>query len=225
MSGNDPLSLFEQLYQEEVAALKAAEAAEMAAIQAQLAALQEKQDDALIEWLLRIRCRVDEKLEQLGYHHHHHGPRQIVLLPQYFTNLHTGAVIPMADIQLPLNNSYTAVITEFNPTTQAFDPVSSTDVFTATPTDTVNMSATVAPFVPPAGATASQTALAGIPAVTVQWLHTVSPLLVGVGVTITDSAGSSPVTLEFDMLAPNTVPDQIGVDSADAVFTPIPTPV
>lgn len=131
----------------------------------------------------------------------------------------------MADIQLPLNQSYTAVITEFNPTSQSFDPVAASDTFTATPSDTTNMSATVAPFVPPANATPSQQALAGIPAVTVQWLHTVSPLLVGVSVTVTDTAGSSPLTLEFDMLAPNVVPDQIGVDSADAVFTTIPTPV
>jgi hypothetical protein len=222
MSRNDPLSLFEQAYDGEVAVVETAEAAERAAIEAQLTALQQKKDDALADWLRRVIRRAYEKLCELDHHHH---PRQIVLLPQYFTDLHTGAVIPMADIQLPLNNAYTAVITEYNPTTQAFDPVSSTDVFTATPSDTTNMSATVARFVPPAGATASQQALAGIPAVTVQWLHTVSPLLVGVGVTITDSAGSSPVTLEFDMLAPNTVPDQIGVDSADAVFTPIPTPV
>lgn len=165
-----------------------------------------------------------ELFDRLFHHRHHHRPRQLVLLLPIFKNLLTGEIV-MADIQLPLNQSYTAVITEFNSTTNSFDPVASTDVFTATPTDTVNMSATVAPFVPPTGATASQTALAGIPAVTVQWLHNVTPMPTGVGVTITDSAGNTPLTLLFDMLAANTVPDQIGVDSADAVFTNIPTPV
>jgi hypothetical protein len=160
----------------------------------------------------------------LRYHRYRHGSRQLALLTPTFTNLKTGEIV-MADIQLPLNQSYTAVITEFNPTTKSFDPVLPTDVFTTTVTDVVNISATVAPFVPPAGATPSQTALAGIPALTVTWLHTVSPLLVGVGVTLTDSAGSTPFTALFDMLAPNTVPDQLGVDSADAVFTTIPTPV
>jgi hypothetical protein len=104
--------------------------------------------------------------------------------------------------------------------------VNASDVFTATPSDTTNCQATVAPFVPPASATPAQTALAGIPAVTVQWLHTVSPLLVGISVVISDTAGNlSDSTLLFDMLAPNVVPDQIGIDSADAVFASVPTPV
>lgn len=217
MSGNDPLTLFEQIYAEEVAAQKAL-------YEAQVAALQAKQDDALIEWLLRIRCRIDEKLEQLGYHPHHHK-RQILLLPQFFRNLTTGAVIPMANIELPLNQSYTAVITLFNASTGANDPVSSTDVFTATPSDTTNMSATVAPFVPPANATAAQTALAGIPALTVEWLHAVTPPLTGVTVTITDSAGNTADAQVFDMIAAVISPDQIGLDTGDAVFTQIPTPV
>lgn len=221
MSGNDPLALFEELYAEEVAALKDAEAAEMAAIQAQLAALEKKRDDELAAWLWRIIRRAYEKLEQLG---HHHRARQIVLLQPIFTNLSTGVV--MADVQLPLNQSYTAVITLANTATGGFDPVSPTDSFTATPSDTVNMSATVAPFVPPANATPSQTALAGIPAVTCQWLHNVTPALVGISVVISDTAGNlSDTTLLFDMLPANAVPDQIGVDSADAVFTQIATPV
>lgn len=207
MSGSDPVVLFEQLYQQERAAV----------IESQKAAL----NAALTEWLLKIRGKIDDELRALGYPPRHH-PRYLLLLQPLFKNLTSGAV--MADIQLPLNQSYTAVITEFNPTTQSFDPVAATDVFTATPSDTVNMSATVAPFVPPANATASQTALAGIPAVTVEWLHTVSPLLVGISVVITDTAGSSPLTLEFDMLAPNVVPDQLGVDAADAVFATIATP-
>jgi len=184
----------------------------------------EKRLAAEIAWLLKTRrdinAEIDLWLGRLGYQH---PPRQIVLLPQYFKNLTTGVV--MADVQLPLNQSYTAVITLMN-ASGGFDPVSATDVFTATPSDTVNMSATVAPFVPPSNATPAQTALAGIPAVTVQWLHTVSPLLVGVTVTISDSAGNlSDTSLAFDMLAANAVPDQIGVDSSDAVFQTIPTPV
>jgi hypothetical protein len=151
--------------------------------------------------------------------------RELVLLMPIRTNLLTGEII-MADIQLPLNQSYTAVLTEFNSTTKGFDPVAPTDTFTAAPSDAVNMSATIAPFVPPAGATPSQTALAGIPAVTVQWLHAVTPMPTGVSVTISDSAGNTPDTgLAFDMLAANVVPDQIGVDTADAVFATIPTPV
>ena len=220
---SDPLTLFEQLYAEEVAALRAAEAAEMAAIQAQLAALQEKQDDELAEWLRRIIRRAYEKLKQLDHHHRHHR-RFLQLLKPIFTNLTTG--VTMASVDLPLNQSYTAVITEFNPTSQSFDPVDAADVFTATPSDPVNMSATVAPFVPPANATASQQALAGIPAVTCQWLHSVTPLLTGVGVTIADLVGNTPDTdLMFNMLPANAVPDQIGVDSADAVFASFPTSV
>ncbi len=154
---------------------------------------------------------------------HPRAPREIALLQPIFTDLTTGAI--MADVLLPLNQSYTAVITLLN-ASGGFDPVAATDVFTATPSDTVNMSATVAPFVPPAGATASQTALAGIPAVTVQWLHALTPMPVGVGVTISDTAGNLPdKTLLFDMLAANVVPDQIGVDAADAVFSTIATPV
>lgn len=131
----------------------------------------------------------------------------------------------MANIELPLNQSYTAVITLFNASTGANDPVSSTDVFTATPSDTTNMSATVAPFVPPANATAAQTALAGIPALTVEWLHAVTPPLTGVTVTITDSAGNTADAQVFDMIAAVISPDQIGLDTGDAVFTQIPTPV
>ena len=207
MSGSDPIALIAAFLEQQEAIVRAAESRAI---------------EALLKLRREVNQEIDAGLEQLGYHHHH-PPRQIVLLPQYFTNLQTGAV--MADIQLPLNQSYTAVITLMN-AAGGFDPVAATDVFTATPSDTTNMSATVAPFVPPASATPAQTALAGIPAVTVQWLHTVSPLLVGISVVISDSAGNlSDSTLLFDMLAANVIPDQIGVDTGDAVFATVPTPV
>jgi AcrR family transcriptional regulator len=192
MSGSDPIALFEELLEQQAA--------------------------PLIQWLLRVRRRIDEELRQLRHHH----PRQITLLPQYFTNLQTGAVT-MPDIQLPLNQSYTEVI-ELTNAAGTVVPVSSTDTFTATVTDTVNMQATVAPFVPPPNATAAQTALAGQPAVTVQWLFSVTPPLTGVGVTITDSAGNTSETQLFDMAAAVVTPDQITVDTNDAVFTTIATP-
>jgi hypothetical protein len=201
MSGTDPMQVLEeQIREEEKIALA-----------------------PLVQHLRNLIGWAENEIQRLLGHHRHHK-RQIVLLQPIFADLTTGEIV-MADIQLPLNQSYTAVITEFNPTTQGFDPVDPADVFTPTVTDTVNIDATVAPFVPPANATPSQTALAGIPALTVQWLHAVSPMPVAVGVTLTDTAGSSPVTLEFDMIAANAVPDQLGIDAADAVFTTIATPV
>lgn len=211
MSGGnpgDPVVLFEQLYQQERTAV----------VEAQKAAL----NAVLADWLLRIRHKIDDELRALG--HHHHRPRYLLLLQPTFRTLSTGEPV-VTDVSLPLNQSYTAVITLFNPTTGASDPVSPSDVFTATPSDTTNMSATVAPFVPPANATAAQTALAGIPAVTVQWLHNVTPPLVGITVSISDSAGNTAFVDSFDMAPAVTTPDQIGVDSGDAVFTTIPTPV
>jgi hypothetical protein len=209
-SPGDPVAMFDQLYMREQTAQD------------------EKKRAALIAWLLRIRQRIDEALQELWqyghkhHHHHHHKQPFLLLLQPIFTNTETGAV--MADIQLPLNQSYTAVITLFNPATQSADPVAATDVFTATPSDAVNMSATVAPFAPPGNATPAQTALAGIPALTVQWLFTTTPPLTDVTVTLTDSAGNTADTLAFDMVAATTVPDQIGTDATDAVFTTIAAP-
>jgi hypothetical protein len=209
MSGSDPIALIVAFLAQEEATVRAAES---------------KAIEALLKLRLEVNQEIDAGLEQLGYHRRR-PPRYLLLLQPIFTDSETGK-ITMADIQLPLNQTYTAVITEFNPTTQSFDPVASTDVFTAVVSDTTNASATIAPFVPPPNASASQTALAGIPAVTFSWLHTVSPLLTGITCTISDSAGNTPDTgLSFAMLAPNVVPDQLGIDSADAVLTTVPTPV
>ena len=208
MSGSDPIALIAAFLEQQEATVRSAESRAI---------------EALLKLRREVNQEIDAGLEQLGYHRHHH-PRYLLLLQPIFINSQTGAV--MADIQLPLNQTYTAVITEFNPVSQSFDPVASTDVFTAVVSDTTNAAASIAPFVPPANATASQTALAGIPAVTFSWLHTVSPLLAGITCTISDSAGNTPDTgLSFAMLPPNVVPDQIGVDSADAVFATVPTPV
>jgi hypothetical protein len=183
----------------------------------------EKRLAAEIAWLLKTRrdinAEIDLWLGRLGYQH---PPRQIVLLPQYFKNLTTGVV--MANTPLPLNQSYTEVITLTN-ASGGLDPVAATDVFTATPSDTTNMQATVAPYVPPPNPTAAQTALAGVPALTVQWLHDVTPPLVGVSVTLTDLAGNTAGTFLYDMMPAvvTTVPDQITLDSADGYYTTLAT--
>jgi hypothetical protein len=59
----------------------------------------------------------------------------------------------------------------------------------------------------------------------VNWLHTTSPLLTGVNVAITDSAGNIAGAETFDMVEPTFVPAQIGIDIADVVETPQTVPV
>ena len=215
MSDTDPIVLFEKAYADEMAALNERLIAEIALAKA-------RRDMAEASWLVAIRRRVGERLAELrGPHHRSHW---IVLLQPIFTDTKTGARV-MADIPLPLNRSYTAVITLLNPTTGALEPAKADDVFTATPADTTNVDASVAPFVPPSNATPAQQALAGLPAVTVKWLHDVNPPLTGSVVTLSDSAGNTPDPLSFSMEPAVAAPDQIGVDTADAVFGEVPTPV
>lgn len=116
----------------------------------------------------------------------------------------------MANFLLPLDKVATFTITEMNPTTSTFDPVPAGDVFTIVSADTVNLQAVVG------------TNATGGPAVVANWLHTTTPLLTGIAVTITDSAGNLAFTQLFDMGAS---PDQIGLDVADVVLTSQPTPV
>lgn len=119
----------------------------------------------------------------------------------------------MANFSLALNKVATFAITEMNTTTNAIDPVAVGDVFTAVSADPVNLNAVI-------GTTA-----AGAPALVVNWLHTTTPMLTGIGVTITDSAGNLADTQLFDMVAPAFIPDQIGLDIADVVLANQATPV
>lgn len=120
----------------------------------------------------------------------------------------------MAAYPLKLDVIAEFVITETNPKTGALDAVDPTDVFTATSADPTNLNAEIG--VNADGKTVLRT----------NWLHTTNPMLVGVGVSITDSKGNIADNAEtFDMMPPTFVPDQIGIDRAGVVETPQPVPV
>lgn len=119
----------------------------------------------------------------------------------------------VANYPLSLANVATFTITELNTVTGAFDPVNPADVFTAAASDTTNLSATIG------------TNAAGAPALVVNWLHTTSPLLTGVSVTISDSLGNTNDVQLFDMIQPATLPDQIGLDVTDVTLETQPVPV
>jgi hypothetical protein len=175
------------------------------------ATLNEQRDAAEADWLLRIRKRIDERLRELGHHHHHH-PRKYVLLQPTLTNLETGEPI-VAAYQLKTNVVAHFIITETDPT-GALVPVDPADVFTVVSSDTTNLNAII------------DTNAAGQQTVSVNWLHTTSPMLTGVGIAITDSAGNTADNAEtFDMVAPSHTADQIGIDLATVVETPQPTAV
>lgn len=183
MSDSDPIVLFERLL--------------------------EKQLQPVIDWLLRIRRRVDQALRQLGHHHHH--PRYVLLQPT-LTDLATGEPI-MAAYSLKLDKVAHFVLTLTNPATGALDPVDPTDVFTVTSSDPTNLNAIV-----------DQNS-AGQTTISVNWLHTTSPMLTGVGISITDSAGNTADNAEtFDMVAPDHVAEQIGIDVAGVTETSQPVP-
>ena len=112
----------------------------------------------------------------------------------------------MANYSLALDKVATFTITEMNTTTNAMDPVPTGDVFTAVSADPTNLQAVI-------GQDAN-----GAPALVVNWLHTVTPHLTGVGVTITDSAGNLADTQLFDMVDPAHIPDQIGLDVANVAL-------
>lgn len=120
----------------------------------------------------------------------------------------------MAAYPLRLNKVAHFVLTLQNPATGALDPVDPADVFTATSSDPTNLQAII-----------DQNA-SGQTTLSVNWLHTTSPMLTGVGVSITDSAGNTADNAEtFDMVAPAFVPDQIGIDTAGVVETDQAVPV
>lgn len=187
MSDSDPIAVFERLLAKQLA--------------------------PVIDWLLRIRRRIDEELVKLGHHHHHHHSHKYVLLQPTLTALTTGEPL-MANYPLKTNVVAHFVITETNTATGALDPVDPNDVFTVTSSDPTNLNAVI------------DTNSAGQQTVSVNWLHTTSPMLVGVGISITDSAGNTADNAEsFDMVAPAFQPDQIGIDVANVVETPQPNAV
>ena len=162
----------------------------------------------VIQWLRDLRRRVDDEIRHLTRHHHH---RRIVLLQPTLTTL-TGESL-MAAYQLKLDVVAHFVITETN-AAGGLDPVSPTDVFTVVSSDPTNLQAVVG------------TNAAGQTEIAVNWLHTTNPMLTGVGISITDSAGNTADNAEtFDMVAPAFVPDQIGIDIANVTETPQPVPV
>jgi len=133
-----------------------------------------------------------------------------LIMPTY-TNMKGQAI--MANYSLPLDKIATFTITEMNTTTGTFDPVDPTDTFSIVNSDTTNLNAVI-------GVNA-----AGGPALVVNWLHTVDPVLVGVTVTILDTKGNKPYDQLFDMVQPAAIPDQTGLDIANVVTADQPIPV
>lgn len=120
----------------------------------------------------------------------------------------------MAAYPLKLDVVAHFVVTETNTSTGSLDPVDPADVFTVTSSDPTNLQAVV-------GVNAS-----GQTEIAVNWLHTTNPMLTGVGISITDSAGNVADNAEtFDMVAPAFVPDQIGIDVVNVTETPQAVPV
>lgn len=159
-----------------------------------------------LDMLLRLLCRF------FGHHHHHPHHRKLVLLQPTFTTLNGEPL--MAAYPLKLDVVAHFVLTETNAATGALDPVNPTDVFTVVSSDPTNLQAVVG------------TNAAGQTEIAVNWLHTTNPMLTGVGISITDSAGNIADNAEtFDMVAPAFVPDQIGIDIANVTETPQAVPV
>lgn len=120
----------------------------------------------------------------------------------------------MAAYPLKLDKVAHFVLTLANPATGALDPVDPADVFTVVSSDPTNLQAVI-------GTNAS-----GQTEVAVNWLHTTSPMLTGVGISISDSAGNTADNAEtFDMVAPTHVPDQIGIDVPNVTETDQTVPV
>ena len=120
----------------------------------------------------------------------------------------------MAAYKLGLDKVAHFVLTLKNPTTGSLDPVDPNDVFTVVSSDPVNLQAVI------------DKNAAGQTTVSCNWLHTTSPMLTGVGIALTDSAGNTADNAEtFDMVAAAFVPDQIGIDTAGVVETSQPVPV
>lgn len=181
-------------------------------------------DDQPHEWGERFRLQLEvngkrldrflhELRMELSCHRHPPRNRRLVLLQPTLTDLATGDPV-MAAYPLRLNKVAHFVLTLTNPATGALDPVDPTDVFTAVSADSTNLNAVI------------DKNAAGQTTLSVNWLHTTSPMLTGVGVSITDSVGNTADNAElFDMVAPAFVPDQIGVDTGGVTETDQPVPV
>lgn len=181
MSDSDPIAVFERLLAKQLA--------------------------PVIEWLLRIRRRIDEELTLLGHHHHHPHSHKYVLLQPTLTDLTTGEP-RMANYPLKTNVVAHFVITETNTATGALDPVDPADVFTVVSSDPTHLQAVI-----------DQNSV-GQTTLSVNWIALTDPMLTGVGISITDSAGNIADNAEtFDMVPPAFVPDQIGIDTAGVVET------
>ena len=138
--------------------------------------------------------------------------RRLTLLQPTLTTLSGEPVMPAYSLRLDRVAHF--VLTLKNPTTGALDPVDPKDSFTVVSADPTNLQAVI------------DANAAGQTTVSVNWLHTTSPMLTGVGIAITDSAGNTADNAElFDMVAPAFVPDQIGIDVAGVVETTQSVPV
>lgn len=119
----------------------------------------------------------------------------------------------MANYPLKLDKVAHFVVTLTN-ASGGLDPVDPSDVFTVTSSDPTNLEAVVG------------TNAAGQTEIAVRWLHTTDPMLTGVGISISDSAGNVADNAEtFDMVAADHVPDQIGIDLSGVTETSQPVPV
>lgn len=171
----------------------------------------QEQQAPVIDWLLRLRRKVDEEIHRLRRHHHHHHPHQIVLLQPTLTTLEGEPIMAAYPLKTNVVAHFVLVLT--NPA-GGLDPVDPTDVFTVTSSDPTNMEAVV-------GTNAS-----GQTEIAVRWLHKTNPPLTGIGISISDSAGNTADNAEtFDMVPPAFVPDQIGIDTAGVTETPQPDAV
>ena len=151
-------------------------------------------------------------LELLGPRPHPRSGRLVLLQPT-LTDLKTGETL-MAAYPLKTNVVAHFVITETDPATGALVPVDPADVFTVVSSDPTNLNAVV-----------DQNA-AGQTTVSVNWLHTTTPMLTGVGIALTDSQGNTADNAElFDMVPPAHVAAQIGLDIAGVIETPQPNAV
>lgn len=161
----------------------------------------------ILEHIAAAIARIEKKIDQPPVRH-----GRMVLLQPALTNLQGDPIVASYALKTDVVAHF--VITLANVATGALDPVDPTDVFTVTSSDPTNLNAII------------DKNAAGQTTLSVNWLHTTSPMLTGVSVSITDSAGNTADNAEtFDMVPPTHVADQIGVDVAGVTETPQPVAV